>query len=162
VCFLAASMEKDEEGAKPDPEAEGLAGRLRRALPRLFAEQAHFYRDARASTLIPRGLGRQGAFAVLAGAWPAGDAAAVARRGESSCDYAVTAHLRLSGKNCVLQLRVIRTIDGSCLKSLEGRFPAGQPVAAVLKLKEELLAVLADEAGASRLQPPPAYALPEG
>lgn len=160
ICFICASVGQTDSPDKAEHQFADTAGRLSRALPLFFAEQMYWGSDAQVTTLIPRVQGQQGAFAVMGAAWKDEDAARFARQGEIKYDYAVTTHLELAKETCRLELRILRTIDGACLKTLDAAFDKDRPESAIPELTEKLRSALIAETGASLAAEDPAYSVP--
>lgn len=162
ISFLCASVGQENASDKPEHQLADAAGRLSRALPLFWAEQMHWRSDAQVTSVIPRVLGAQGAFAVMGSPWRDEDAAHLARQGGVAYDYVVTTHITVSAEICRLEVRVIRTIDGSCVQTLEGTFAKDHPEALLPKLTEDLYATLLKETEASPQAENPAYQVPTG
>lgn len=162
ICFLGGSIEYATNSRKIEQQMADAAGRLSRALPLFFAEQAHWSTDARVSTLIPWVVGPPGGFVVSGVAWEAAQAAYFARQGDRPHDYVVTVHIKTQSEPWLVELHVIRTIDGTSLGSLAASFNMANPETAVPMLARQLIGLLRQEADATSQQMPASYAVPQG
>jgi len=162
ICFLCGSVEHEAPAERIEHQLTDAAGRLSRALPLFFAEQTYWRTDARAVTLIPWVVSPTNGFIVGGRPWSDEQAAGMARQGSEPNDYAVTANLKVQAEPWRLELRLLRTIDGACIGTLERDFSMASPEAAIPALMDEILALLQAETGAEVLPPPAAYGVPQG
>ena len=162
ICFLGGSVEYATNSKKIEQQMADSAGRLSRALPLFFAEQAHWSTDALVSTLIPWVVGPPGVFVVSGVAWEAAQAAHFARQGDRPHDYVVTVHLKTQSEPWTVGLHVIRTIDSTSLGSLTASFNMANPDKALPPLARQLISLLCQEADATSRQMPADYAVPQG
>ena len=162
ICFLGGSVEYATNSKKTEQQLADTAGRMSRALPLFLAEQAHWSTDARVSTLIPWIVGPPGGFVVSGVAWESAQAAHFARQGDRPHDYVVTVHLKTQSEPWLVELHVIRTIDGTSFGSLTASFNMASPETAVPSLARQLISLLRQEAAATPHQVPAAYAEPQG
>lgn len=162
IAFLGGSAEAPTNSQKIEQQLSDARGRLSRAIPLFLAEQLEFHTDAHAQTLVPWITREPGGF-VLAGApWSDEQAAASARQGEVKNDYAVCIHLLTGQEPWLARVRLIRTIDGACLGSVEESFHFQDPVEGIQKLAREILNLAAREFGVESREAPSLYAIPEG
>jgi tetratricopeptide (TPR) repeat protein len=162
LCFVCASVEHAAPAERLEHQLSDAAGRVSRALPLFFAEQTHWRTDARVSTLIPWVVRPTNGFVVSSHPWSDEQVAGMARQGDEPNEYAITAHLQVQAEPWRLELRLLRTIDGSCLGTLASNFLMASPEAAIPALMDEVLALLQAETGAVVMPPPTAYAVPTG
>lgn len=162
ICFLGGSVEYATNSKKVEQQMADAAGRLSRALPLLLAEQTHWSTDARVSTLIPWVVGPPGGFVVSGVAWEAAQAAHFARQGDRPHDYVVTVHLKTQSEPWLVELQLLRTIDGTSLGSLAASFNMADPETAVPTLARHLINLLCQEADVTSHQMPADYAVPQG
>jgi tetratricopeptide (TPR) repeat protein len=115
VCFLGSSAEKDQAVESVQLQVADAPGRMSRALPLFLAEQTELYTQCRVRTLVPWIAASEGGFVLSAKPWGDQDAGQMAREGVEKPDYLVLTHVVASGKPWRVQMRLIRTIDGTCL-----------------------------------------------
>ena len=137
-------------------------GRLSRAIPLFFAEQTHFYSDAKVWTLIPWIKAEEGGFVLGGVAWQNDDAASRARMDNVPSDYVVVSHLRTIQQPWKIELRLIRTIDAACLNSFWIPFPALEPANAIRTAIRNLIDQLKEHAEITPALPPSTYQVPTG
>lgn len=162
VCLVGGSVEAAAPAHKDEFHLADEAGRLSRAMPLYLAEALHWQSDVRSSTSIPWVIGPPGGFAVGRTAWDDAQVAAYARQGEPPCDYAITIHLNVKQDPWRAELRLIRTIDGSCLDTLHASFAMTDLEGTLRPLVDQLLQSLEKHAGASPQASPSAYQIPSG
>jgi len=125
IAFAGSSFDSSRLTETLGRQRSDAPGRLSRALPLLLSEQVYLGSEARTSTVIPWLLNNGGAFMVSGKRMDDEDAAQYARRATTNeeglrvADYLVNCHLVPRGEDWALQLRLIRTIDASCLEDRE-------------------------------------------
>lgn len=159
ICFLGSSAKVQSRGAAMEHQISDAPGQVSRALPLFLAEQVEFRSAARVLTLVPwaSGLDSSG-FVLCGGPWEDGDAANYAR--QSSGDYVVVSHLNAVSTPWEIELRVIRTIDGKCLRSIKA--PCDPDHDSFTKLADQLLQLLQAECELDLQSPCPPYQVPRG
>lgn len=160
VAFLGSTSEVPPPNAEPGHQLSDAPGRLSRALPVFLAEQVRFRSRAHVRTLLPWLSGDNPAFVLASRPWPETDAARYARNGDAPADYVVVTHLRAAADPWQVELRLVRTIDAKALGALSTTFPVAQPTAALRRLADELVALLAREAELGPAEPPAFYRPP--
>ncbi len=161
ICFLVGTVGQATNSKKIQHQLADTAGRLSRALPLFLAEQMHWSTDARVSTLVPWVVGPPAGFVVSAIPWEDVQAAQFARQGNEAHDYAVTVHFSAQTDPWIVELRVIRTIDATCLGTLSASFAVATPETALPALALQLAAFLCQEADATANALPAAYSVPQ-
>ena len=162
VCFLCGTAEKATNSKRTEHQLADTAGRLTRALPLFFAEQVEFQTPARVQTIVPWIAEAVGGFVLSAVPWTDENAATQARQSQVKSDYVVTTHLKIMAEPWIVELRLVRTIDGKCLGQLEAGFPSTKPEEAIPELAQRLLALLAEQAEVETRPPTPLYQFPGG
>jgi len=160
VYFLGGTIEASPRVQRVERQLADAPGRLSRAVPLFLAEQVEFASCARTRTLVPWVTEPSGGFALYNVAWKDEDAAKLVQRGEHACSYVVTTHLKTQVEPWVLEVRLVRTSDGNCLGQLSESFLSAAPSDAVLRLAQNLLALLTREDDIVGVPVPSAYALP--
>jgi tetratricopeptide (TPR) repeat protein len=162
VSFLGGSAEVD---AAPDHAERQLAdatGRLSRALPLYFNEQLALRCGLRTQTLVPW-LTEPGPGFVLSGvAWDDADAIRYAQQCEAQSDFVVISHLVTTSEPWQAQVRVLRTDDEECVGTLSAYFPMADPTAALQRLTEDLVALVARATAQAPSNAPRNYTVPDG
>ena len=160
ICFLGSSAETATNSKRIQHQLADAAGRMSRALPLFLAEQVNFASNTRVQTLVPWITEKIGGFVLSGLIWPDEDAANYARQGEQKNDYVVIIHLKTQAEPWIVELRLIRTIDGKFLGNLNTLFPPAKPEDAIPKLAQELLALLVKRAELQIQKQPPIYRIP--
>jgi hypothetical protein len=135
---------------------------LSRAIPLFLAEQVEFGSDARVLTLVPWIAEGSGGFVLSGAAWSDEDAAGYARQGELKGDYIVITHLKTQSEPWNLELRLVRTLDGKRLGTLNATFASQKPEEAIPDLARRLLTLLSEQAEMDACPAPPLYQVPDG
>jgi tetratricopeptide (TPR) repeat protein len=156
LCFLGSSAETGQVGGIT-PQLSDSAGRLSRALPLLLSEQARFHSDAETRTIVP--WMNAGGFVLAGVRWTDEDAAGYARK-EPGSDYLVLTHVKAEAEPWAIELRLIRTIDGKCLATIERSFPFSKLDETVRFLSGDLLSLLSQHAEIALTAPSRGYFLP--
>jgi len=162
ICFLGSTAEIAADSDRIVQQMTDTPGRLSRAIPLFFAEQTHFYSDAKVWTLIPWIKAEERGFVLGGVAWQNDDAASRARMDNMSSDYVVVSHLRASQEPWKIELRLIRTIDAACLDSFEIPFAPLEPRDAIHTATRTLINQLKAHAEITPAVPPSAYQVPTG
>jgi tetratricopeptide (TPR) repeat protein len=162
VAFLGCSAEIASNSKRVERQMADAPGRLSRALPLFFAEQVEFNTRARIQTLAPWIMNDGGGFVLSGGAWKDEEAATYARQSQTKSDYVVTSHLKTQAEPWIAELRLVRTIDGKCLGTLNGSFPSAKPQAAIPDLARQLVTLLAQQAEVESQPVPSLYHVPAG
>jgi tetratricopeptide (TPR) repeat protein len=160
IGFLSGTVVYPTNSKRVVHQLPDAAGRLSRSLPLFFAEQAHFYGDARVQTLIPWIAEEAGGFVVSGKPWSDEDAANYARQDQVKNDYVVATHLNTETEPWMAELRLLRAIDGTCLGQINAAFPSNRPQVAVPQLARQLTSLLAKQAEAKLLPAAPLYEVP--
>jgi hypothetical protein len=161
ICFLGSTAEIATNSTRVQHQLADAPGRLSRSVPLFFAETVEFGSDARVQTLVPWIVGDTPGFVLSGVPWTDEAAANYARQGENKNDYAVVTHLKPNAEPWTLELRLIRTIDGQCLGTLETSFPMQRPEEGLPDLARQLLALLAQQTGLEPVVPPSVYQIPD-
>ena len=160
VCFLGSTAEIASNSKRVQHQLSDAPGRLSRAVPLFLAETVEFASNARVQTLVPWIVGDTPGFVLGGVPWTDEDAANYARQGDTKSDFAVVSHLKPIADPWTLELRLIRTIDGKCVGTLETSFPMARPEEGLPGLARQLLALLAQQAGVEPVVSPVAYQIP--
>lgn len=160
ICFLGGTAEIATNSKRVQHQLSDAPGRLSRAVPLFLAESVQFASDARVQTLVPWMLGDTPGFVLGGVPWTDEDAANYARQGATKSDFAVVTHLQPNAEPWTVQLRLIRTIDGKRLGTLEVPFPIARPEAGLPDLARQLLALLAQQGDVELGASPSAYQIP--
>jgi tetratricopeptide (TPR) repeat protein len=162
IAFLGSSAEMATNSKRVELQLGDAPGRLSRTLPMFLAEQVEFGAGARTRTLIPWIVNPPGGFVVSGGPWKDEDASGYARQGEFKADYVVVSHLKTQAQPWIAELRLVRTIDGKCLGTLEVGFTVEKMQHGLTGLATQLIQLLAQQADVELQPHPPLYRLPEG
>jgi len=162
VGFLGSSAEAATNSKRVQHQLADAAGRMSRALPLFLAEQVEFGSNAQVQTLIPWITEEIGGFVLSGVVWRDKDAANYARQNGHKSDYVVIVHLKTQNDPWVVELRIIRTIDGNCLDSMDASFLPTKPEETIPKIAEKLLVALVKHAEIGTQTPPIAYQVPVG
>jgi tetratricopeptide (TPR) repeat protein len=164
IAFLGSTAETPASvlGEKPAHQMADAPGRLSRATPLFLAEQIRFRTHAAVRTLLPWVQGSAPAFVLSGVPWENDAAAQHARSGETPCDYVVITHLKAVAESWSLDLRLVRTIDATCLATASVTFPHEQLQAGLAPLADKLLQHLVHHAEITQTTPPPFYRVPAG
>ena len=162
IAFLGSSAEAQNMGDKIRTQATDGPGRLSRALPLFLAEQVRFGAVANVRTLVPWMTAPHAGFVLCGTPWTDSAAAEYARQKSPACDYVVITHLKATAEPWQVDLRLVRTIDGTRLGTAVATFPAAQPQVALPSLAADLLKQLVQHAGATRTAVPSIYQAPAG
>lgn len=160
ICFLGSTAEIATNSKRIHHQLSDAPGRISRAVPLFLAETVEFGSNARVQTLVPWIVGETPGFVFSGVPWTDKNAACYARQGEVPSDYAVITHLKPIAEPWAVELRLIRTIDATCLGTLEVSFPMPNPEQGLPDLASQLLALLAQEADVESEPTPPAYQVP--
>lgn len=162
VSFLGGSAEVD---AAPDHAERQLAdatGRLSRALPLYFNEQLALRCGLRTQTLVPWLTEPEPGFVLSGVAWDDADAIRYAQQCEAQSDFVVISHLVTTSEPWQAQVRVLRTDDEECVGTLSAYFPMADPTAALQRLTEDLVALVARATAQAPSNAPRNYTVPDG
>jgi len=100
---------------------------------------------------------------VLSGvAWDDADAIRYAQQCEAQSDFVVISHLVTTTEPWQAQVRVLRTDDEECVGTLSARFPMADPTAALQRLTEDLVALVARATAQTPSNAPRNYTVPDG
>lgn len=162
LCFLGSTAEIATNSKRVQRQLSDAPGRLSRAVPLFLAESVEFGSNARVQTLVPWIVGDTPGFVLGGAPWTDEDAANYARQGQTKSDFAVVTHLKPHVDPWTLELRLIRTIDGKCVGTLETSFPMARPEEGLPGLARQLLALLAQQADVESVAAPRTYQIPGG
>jgi tetratricopeptide (TPR) repeat protein len=162
IAFLGSSAEAPNMGDKIRTQATDGPGRYSRALSLFFAEQVRFGAVANVRTLVPWMAAPHAGFVLCGTPWTNSAAAEYARQKSPACDYVVITHLKATSEPWQVDIRLVRTVDGTCLGTIAAKFPAAQPQAALPTLADDLLKQLVQHAGVTRTTIPSLYQAPAG
>jgi hypothetical protein len=163
VSFLTCTVGKESMAQTPQLQMADNVGRVSRGLPLLLAEQVHFGTDARVHTLVPWIVDESRASFVVCGVpWSDQDAANYARQGSIKADYVITSHLSTHMEPWSVELRLVRTIDGTCVRTLNSTFSLTNIDQAIPKLTRLVLALLTEHTKLDTRPFAPVYQVPDG
>jgi tetratricopeptide (TPR) repeat protein len=162
VCFLAGTVERASDPQRFEYQLSDEEARMSRALPSFFAEQIEFHTHTRVRLHVTHLTQEIRSFVLQRLPWIDENAAAQARVDFVQNDYVVTTHLKTRAKPWTMELRLVRTIDGKCLGQLNGAFPSHSPQDTVPRIAQQLVSLLADQAGVETRTPPLFYQVPVG
>ena len=160
IAFLGCTAEMASKEQSVKRQMADTPGRLSRAVPLFLAEQVSFGSRARVQTLVPWILNEGGGFVLSGVAWKDEEAADHSRQGQTKSDYVVTTHLKTQAEPWTVELRLIRSIDGQCLGTLNTSFPSAKPQDAIPDLARQLLTLLAQQAKVEPQPVPASYQVP--
>lgn len=160
ICFLGSTAEIATNSKRVQQQLSDAPGRLSRAVPLFLAEAVEFGSNARVQTLVPWIVGDTPGFVLGGVPWTDEDAANYSRQGETKSDFAVVTHLKPNADPWTLELRLIRTIDGKCVGTLETSFPMARPEEGLPGFARQLLALLAQQADVEPSPAPAACQIP--
>jgi len=160
IAFLGSSAETTNTSKNIQPQMADGPGRMSRALPLCLAEHVYFHSLARVLTLVPRVAGLDGGFVLSGVPWPDKDAAKYGVTGPIECLYVVLSHIDTRTEPWTVELRLIRTSDGECVRSIVVPLTHTEPEPAVRELTNRLMASLFEFARLDTIEAPPAYDIP--
>lgn len=161
ISFLGSSATMVTPSEEIEQQMSDAPGRMSRALPLFLAEQVRFACQASVQTLIPWIAEGAGGFVLCGVAWSNDDAVEYVRLGGTKSDYVVVTHLNLQSDPWIVDLRVLRTVDGECEGNLETSFAPADPGERVSELSRRLVTLLAQRTKTMMHTPSPLYQLPE-
>lgn len=162
VCFFGCTAETGSAATSPQKQISDAPGRLSRALPLFLAEQTSLNACARTRTLIAWITAPACGFVLSGVAWEDSEAAHLAREGSEPAEYLVATHLIATCTPWRARMRIIRTIDGTCLTERQEGFDPAQPEEPFGRLVSWLHAALSEHAGVVPRPSASAYRVPEG
>src|SRR5207249_852975 len=115
-----------------------------------LAEQIAWATETRVVTLIPMIVKPTPGFVLSPQPWSDDDAAHHTREDCSDADYAVVTHLVAETEPWTMDMRLIRTIDASCIGHFQVSFQSDAPENGIPKLAELLLSLVAEHDIAAR------------
>lgn len=160
IVFLGSSADSPTNPEKAELQLADTKGRLSRSIPLFLAEQVEFGSNALVQTLIPWITNAHGSFVLAGSPWSDEQAASSARQGEIKNDYIICSHLKTGNEPWVLQARLIRTIDGTCVGTAEAPIFSNQPEEGLHRIMQQLAPLLTQEAGLDLLPLPVDYQIP--
>lgn len=162
VCFLGSSAEtRDAPKAIVQQLSDG-PGRMSRALPLFLCEQLQLRAGLRGRVLVPFLTSPRSGFVLASAMYQGDDEADLAREGDEPADYLVLTHLITTEDRWQAKMRLIRTIDRTCLEEWERAFDPRAPQDVLGSLVSDLEAGLQSHAGLGARRSAGAYAAPEG
>lgn len=162
IAFLGSSAEMATNSKRVEHQMANIQGRLSRSIPLFLAEQVEFNSSARTQTLVPWITEPAGGFVLSGGAWKDEDAASSSRQGELKSDYVVSCHLKTQAEPWILELRLVRSIDGKCLGIFSANLSSAEPQQAMPDIARQLLTLLEQQAEVEIQAPPQFYQVPDG
>ena len=162
IAFLGGTAEIQTNSKRVERQMADDRGRLSRALPLFLAEQVEFQSTARVQTLVPWLMNEGGGFVLCGVPWKDDEAANYSRQGQTKSDYVITSYLKTSAEPWTAELRLVRTIDGKCLDTIEAPFASAKPQESIPNLALQLLTQLAKHAEVEKQSGPPLYQIPTG
>jgi hypothetical protein len=162
VAFLGSTAQVPAEGSQERNQYGDVPPRISRALPLFLAEQAQFGAGARVQTLVPWLTSPHCGFAMLDTAWSTEEAVQAVRQQAVQAEYIVITHLVAESAPWKIELRLLRTSDGATLATVPVAFAPQEPVAALLRLAQDLVRLLGQHASAKPTAPANGYQLPQG
>ncbi len=161
IAFLGSSGEIPAPAEQVERQLADAPGRLSRMIPLYLAEQIHLGTDERAQALIPWIAEKDASGFVFSGhPWETETAVQIATQGEVKNDYLVVSHLIAKGDIWTVELRLLRTIDGTEQGALSASFPPDSPQDALPQLSRQLMELLETQAEAELKGFPQAYQIP--
>ena len=161
IAFLGSSGETQDPAEQVERQLADAPGRLSRMIPLYLAEQVHLGTDERAQALVPWIAEKDAAGFVFSGhRWETETAVQIATQGEVKNDYLVISHLVATDPAWTVELRVVRTIDGTQLGTLSASFPPDSPQDVLPGLSRQLLELLESQAEVELKSFPAAYQIP--
>ena len=145
ICFLGFSAEIPQKSEHPQFQIANTPGRFSRALPLFLAEHVWLKSDARVETLVPR-MPESGAFVLSGVPWPDMDAANYSLRGPLKSDFVTLVHLKCSTEPWIVEVRLVRSSDSTCIGELTATFQSASPQDILPDLSQKLLALLSENA----------------
>lgn len=148
IAFLGGSAEFLPEIATAGGAPVDAAGRLARALPLYLAEEIERRTAALAQTLVAWVIKPRPGFILGGKQWDDATASRHARRseGDGPADLLVATHLDCRTEPWNIELRLVRTIDATCLATFGVPCTPADPGQALPELVRRLLAQLAEKA----------------
>jgi tetratricopeptide (TPR) repeat protein len=162
ISFLGSTADVATNSKRIQHQMADGPGRMSRALPLFLAEQVHFSSFARVQTLVPWIDGEPSGFVLGGTPWTDEYAARYAREGTVKNDYVVVIHLNPTAEPWQVELRLIRTIDATCLGTLHTSFPSSEPEKGIPELILLLRRLLYEQTGVEPIPESPLYKVPEG
>jgi tetratricopeptide (TPR) repeat protein len=164
VSFLGCSISMPATPDHPEFQLSDRPGRLSRAVPFFLAEQAHFRNAAGVTTLVPWIAAEPGSFIVNGAGWTDEEVVTSATQADPAVRFAVLSHLIVPAPDSAdpykVDLRLLRTGDGSCAGELSASFQLDAMQAGLQHLADELVTLLAQTSGVRAAAAPVAYAVP--
>ena len=158
ICFLDSSAETGVTEARH--QLSDIPGRVSRMIPLFLAEQLHWFTNAIGQILVP--WLTSDAFVVSGVTYSSEVACDYARKCQPPADSIVVTHLLAKGGPWTVELYLYRTIDQYLLGSLKATLDPLQPEATLRRLTSALIALLAQKAEVTPVQPTPYYQVPSG
>lgn len=148
IAFLGGSAELDPGTPTSRPQSADGPGRLSRALPLYLAEQVEFGTAALSRTLVAWIVKPTPGFILGGVPWDDATASRHARQAaaDDPADYLVVSHLLCRTEPWTIELRLVRTIDATCLATASTPCLPSDPGKALPELTRTLLALLAEHA----------------
>jgi len=162
VSFMGGSADVEVPPDSIQHQMTDTPGRLSRALPLFLAEQTDLYTQSRAKTLVPWMVAPRAGFVLFGKPYGDEDAAHIAREGSEPADWLVLTHLVTIGSHWKVQMRLVRTIDGTCLANWQQTFHRDQPEEGFGSLVSLLHAGLREHVGILPRPSASAYTVPQG
>ena len=163
IAFLGSSGETNHNAQEMERQLADAPGRLSRMIPLFLAEQVHLGTVERGQALVPWVAEKDAAGFVFTGfRWETEAAVQIATQGEHKNDYVVISHIVTKEAPWSVELRLVRTIDGVELGTLNATFPPDSPQDSLLQLSRQLIDLLEAQAEVERQDFPQVYHVPEG
>jgi tetratricopeptide (TPR) repeat protein len=162
ISFLGSTAETATNSKRTELQMSNPAGRISRVIPLFLAEQVEFYSKARVQTLIPWVTAPAGSFILGGVAWNDADAANYSQQAGLKTDYVVVTHLKTQSEPWIVELRLVRAIDGKCLNDFNVSLPSATPHKGISELARKLLSALLLHAEVAPQKAPPMYQAPLG
>ncbi len=162
ICFIGSSAESGSAVDHPVHQMSESPGRMSRALPLFLCEQTDLLTRSRARVVVPCLAGPDFGFVLSTKPWESDNAAHLAREGTEPSNYLVLTHLVTFDEPWRVGVRLVRTIDATCLDEWEQPFKLDEGKPGIELLVSRLHADLRQHAG---LLPRPSswgYQVPDG
>ncbi len=162
ICFFGSSAETAKHIEEVQHQLSDAPGRMSRILPLFLTEQVYFKSKSQVQTLIP--VVKEEAikgFVLYGISLKDQDIISYALQGPIKSDYVIITHLKTQAEPWVVELRLVRTIDGKCLANLSTSFMSAKPEEGIIELGEKVVSLLANQAHINLQTSPPFYQVPE-
>jgi tetratricopeptide (TPR) repeat protein len=162
IAFLGSTAEVGADAQRSVHQLSDTPGRISRALPAYFAETIRFNCHAKVRVMLPLLCGDHPAFILGSVPWSDAEAAQHSRGGNEPADFVAISHIKISGDQWRVEVRVVRTIDSEFIGAAACEFVEANAAAAICQLGNDLIALLVRLAEFEQCQVPDYYRAPAG